>query len=113
MTVNILFICSKNQWRSPTAETIYRQDPRFNVRSAGINSGAKKRINEKALRWADLILVMENKHKKAILARYRNLDLPDIFVLDIPDDYQYMSEELILLIREITEGIMSNWNSFD
>lgn len=111
MTINILFICAKNQWRSPTAETIYRRDSRFNVCSAGINSSARKRINQKDLAWADLVLVMENQHKKAIANRYRDLYLPDIFVLDIPDDYQYMSEELILMIRESTEAIIARWNS--
>ena len=111
LTINILFVCSKNQWRSPTAEAIYREDPRFQVRSAGINSSARRKINEKGLIWADLVLVMENKHKKAILARYRNLDLPDILVLDIPDDYQYMSEELIAIIQETTETIIASWNT--
>ena len=111
MTINILFICAKNQWRSPTAETIYRQDSRFNVRSAGINSSARKRISDRDIAWADLILVMENQHKKAIANRYRDLDLPDIFVLDIPDDYQYMSEELILMIRDSTEEIIAHWNN--
>ena len=87
MPVNLLFVCSRNKWRSPTAEAIYRHDSRVNVRSAGTSSSARRRISEKDLDWADLILVMENKHKKAIANQYRYLDLPLIIVLDIPDDY--------------------------
>ena len=44
--INILFVCSKNKWRSPTAETIYRNDSRLNVRSAGTSASARKTISE-------------------------------------------------------------------
>ena len=108
MPVNLLFVCSRNKWRSPTAEAIYRHDSRVNVRSAGTSSSARRRISEKDLDWADLILVMENKHKKAIANQYRYLDLPPIIVLDIPDDYQYMSHELVKMIQISTEDILSN-----
>ena len=104
--LNILFVCSKNQWRSPTAEAIYRQDTRFNVRSAGTNSSARKRVSERDINWADLILVMENKHKKRITSEYNHLDLPKIIVLDIPDDYQYMDEELISILETSVEDIL-------
>ena len=106
MTLNLLFVCSKNKWRSPTAETIYRQDSRLQVRSAGTSSSAKKRISEKDLNWAEIVLVMENKHKNIITSQYRHLDLPEIIVLDIPDDYQYMSDELIEMIQTSVEGIL-------
>lgn len=111
MTVNLLFVCSQNKWRSPTAETIYRHDSRVNVRSAGTSSSARKRISEKDIHWADLILVMENKHKKAISNLYQCLDSPPIIVLDIPDDYQYMSDELVEMIKISTESILCNWQA--
>lgn len=110
LTANLLFVCSKNKWRSPTAEAIYRNDSRVNVRSAGTSSTARKQICEKDIYWADLILVMENKHRKIIMNQYRNLDLPNIIVLDIPDDYQYMAEELVSMIETSTEAILSSWN---
>ncbi len=106
--LNILFVCSKNRWRSPTAEAIYRNNSRFNVRSAGINTSARKRIAATDINWADLILVMENKHKKRITSEYSYLELPQIIVLDIPDEYQYMDEELISIIKISTENILKN-----
>ncbi|VEP15445.1 conserved hypothetical protein [Hyella patelloides LEGE 07179] len=106
--LNILFVCSKNKWRSPTAETIYRHDIRLNVRSAGTSASAIKRISEKNINWADLILVMENKHKKRIISEYNYLELPQIIVLDIPDDYQYMDRELISIIETSLEDILNN-----
>ena len=105
--LNILFVCSQNKWRSPTAETIFRNDSRFNVRSAGTNSSARKKLSEKNLNWADLICVMENKHKKRILSDYAHLDLVPIFVLDIPDEYQYMDQELISMLKTSIENIIN------
>lgn len=108
LTLNLLFVCSKNKWRSPTAETIYRHDSRVKVRSAGTSSSARKRIAEKDLNWADLVLVMEHKNQKIIYSRYSYLDLPAIIVLDIPDDYQYMSDELIEMLQISIEEILES-----
>lgn len=106
LTLNFLFVCSKNKWRSPTAETIYRNDFRIKVRSAGTSSSSRKRISENDLTWADVVLVMENKHKKIINNQYNYLDLPEIIVLDIPDDYYYMSDELVEMLQISVERVL-------
>ena len=104
---NILFICSRNQWRSPTAEKIYSKDPRVNVRSAGTSPRAKRTVNAKDIAWAELILVMEHKHKDRLKAQYNKLLLhKKVIVLDIPDEYQYMDEELVELIEASVEGYL-------
>jgi len=61
--MNLLFICSRNQWRSPTAETIYKKVQGINARSAGTEPSARTRVSEQLLVWADMIFVMEHKHK--------------------------------------------------
>ena len=48
---------------------------------------ARKRIDDRDSNWADLILVMEHKHKQSIAKQYRYLNLPTIIVQDIPNDY--------------------------
>ena len=98
--INVLFVCSKNQWRSPTAEAVYRDDPRVSVRSRGAARSARQTIHAVDLAWASLVLVMEDKHRHRLLADYpcENKFLP-IQVLHIPDDYQFMDPELIELIR--------------
>jgi len=104
---NLLFICSRNQWRSPTAEKIYSRDPRVNVRSAGTSPRAKRTVNAKDLQWADLIFVMEYKHKDRLKAEYnRVLQYKKIVVLDIPDDYLYMDEELVEVLKVSIEGYL-------
>ena len=101
---NLLFICSRNQWRSPTAEKIYSKDPRVNVRSAGTSPRAKRTLNAKDIAWAELIFVMEHKHKDRLKAQYSKLLLhKKVIVLDIPDAYQYMDEELVELIEASVE----------
>lgn len=107
---NILFICSKNKWRSPTAEKIYKNDNRFNVRSAGVSESSKRKVSFKDIEWADLILVMEQNHKSRIRKTFREIKyLPPIESLDIPDDFQYMDPELIELIKIQTEAILSQF----
>lgn len=98
--MNILFICSRNKWRSPTAEAIFRND-RFNcVRSAGTEPSAIRRINEKDIHWANLIFVMEYKHRDRIMEKFANaIENKKIIVLDIPDEYQFMDPELIEILK--------------
>lgn len=96
---NILFVCGRNQWRSPTAERIYRTDARIAVRSAGISEKSPHRISAADIAWADLILVMEAEYASAIRTQFRRAALPPIKSLDIPDEYGLMDAELIELIR--------------
>jgi predicted protein tyrosine phosphatase len=110
MRPKILFVCGRNLWRSPTAERIYRQDRRIQVRSAGVSGKSPHTISRADLEWADLVLVMENEHKSKIAGLFRDLKLPPIKSLDIPDEYEYMNEELVTLIKSGTEhhiGILS------
>ena len=94
--MNILFVCSRNKWRSATAETIYKNHPVHQVRSAGTEPSARIKINAKLIIWADLIFVMEKKHKQRIAERFHEeIYEKEIITLDIPDDYQYMDEMLI------------------
>ncbi len=57
--MNILFVCSRNKWRSATAETIYKSNQEHNVKSAGTEPSAKVRISAKHILWADIIFVMK------------------------------------------------------
>lgn len=98
--MNILFVCSRNKWRSATAETLYKNHPDHEVRSAGTAPSARIKINAKHIIWADAIFVMEKRHKQIISERFsEEIQEKEIVTLNIPDDYQYMDEALI---EEIT-----------
>lgn len=105
--MNILFVCSRNKWRSATAETIYKNHPDHQVRSAGTEPSARIKISAKLIVWADMIFVMEKKHKQRITERFADeSNEKEIITLEIPDDYQYMDEELIEEIRAKVEGYL-------
>ncbi len=95
----VLFVCAQNRRRSLTAELLFRDDPRVEVRSAGVRPDARRRLGERDLAWADVVFVMEREHKRRILERFVGLDLPPIEVLEIPDDFEFMDEALIEMLR--------------
>jgi len=99
--INVLFVCSRNQWRSPTGEQVWRRDARVNARSAGTSQGARHPVSAADIAWADVILAMEDKHRRRLLSEHREL-LADklLHVLDIPDDYGFMDPELVELLAE-------------
>ena len=105
--MNLLFVCSRNQWRSPTAEEIFKNSQEYQAKSAGTEPSARIKITEKLINWADIIFVMEKKHKQRMAEKFCvEVSNKEIIVLDIPDDYQYMDEELILEIETKVSGYL-------
>jgi predicted protein tyrosine phosphatase len=98
--MNILFVCSKNNRRSRTAETIFKNAENHTVKSAGTSPNARVKLNENHLIWADLVFAMEEKHLQIIRQKFRSNSFNNkIIVLDIPDNYKYMDEDLILTLK--------------
>lgn len=107
---NILVVCGRNKKRSRTAEHIFKNDNRFNIRSAGLSPKSDRKISENDLRWADLIFVMDTGQRARISGLYRHMHLPKIEVLNIPDEYEFMNEELIeILSAGINTAIKTNY----
>lgn len=102
--LNLLFICSRNQWRSPTAEAVYKNVEGVNARSAGTEPAARARVSAKMLEWADIVFVMEQKHKIGLKQLFPEIEPHQLVVLDIPDEYQYMDEELVEMIKDSVDG---------
>ena len=97
---HILFVCGRNQKRSPTAATVFRNSPGVEVRSAGVSEKSHRRVTENDVIWADIILVMETKYQRRIREQFRHLEeLPAIHSLDIPDDYEYMDDSLVAMLE--------------
>jgi predicted protein tyrosine phosphatase len=105
--VNVLFVCSRNQWRSPTAERMYKKHPVIVARSAGTSPNARHRISIGDVRWADVIMVMEDKHRERVVAEFsRQVEHTPIHVLDIPDEYAFMAPELIEVLEQTVEPLL-------
>jgi predicted protein tyrosine phosphatase len=98
--MNILFVCSRNRWRSLTAETLFKDDQRHRVRSAGTAEDARIKVTGKLVIWAELIFVMEKKHKQKLEQKFQHaLEGKQLVVLDIEDNYKYMDKELIEILK--------------
>jgi len=105
---NVLFVCSMNQWRSPTAERIYQKYALLNCRSAGTSQKARRTIGVADLRWADLIIVMEQKHLERLRADFRSeIRHHEIHVLEVEDRYQFMDPELVKELRSVLDPILT------
>jgi predicted protein tyrosine phosphatase len=103
----ILFVCSRNQWRSPTAEAVWRKDARLAVRSAGTSASAKKMLAAADIAWADRIFVMEDKHRAQILAKFGQIARHKrIVVLGIPDEYRFMDPELVADLKALVAAAL-------
>ena len=63
----ILFVCSANIDRSPTAEHIYANQTDLEVKSAGVGCYAQQPVTTELLQWADVVLCMEDEHKNHIV----------------------------------------------
>lgn len=96
----LLFVCSRNLWRSPTAEALLRDHPRYEARSAGSEAGARIKLTAGHVGWADQIFCMEKKHATRLQARFApELGEKPLIVLRIPDDYRFMDPILVDLLR--------------
>jgi protein-tyrosine phosphatase len=105
--MNILFVCSRNRWRSPTAEAIYKASREHTAKSAGTEWSARIKLTAKLINWADIVFAMEKKHKQRMVENFPfETSNKKIVVLDIPDEYQYMDEELIEHIKLSVEAYL-------
>lgn len=109
--MKLLFVCSRIKWRSLTAETIYKKKFGLDVKSAGTEVSARIKLNSKIIEWADLIFVMEKKHKQRMQENFAMETAgKKIIILDIPDEYQYMDEDLIEELKSKVDNYIVLYN---
>jgi predicted protein tyrosine phosphatase len=100
-TVNVLFVCSANRLRSPTAEQVFSTWPGVETDSAGISSGADVLLSSEQVDWADVIFVMEKTHRNKLARQFRShLKGKRVICLDIPDDYEFMDPVLVRMLEQ-------------
>jgi len=98
--MNVLFICSANRLRSPTAEQVFANWPGVETDSAGLSNDATTVLSPEQLDWATIVFVMEKTHRNKLSKRFkRHLGGKRVICLDIPDDYAFMDPVLIRLLE--------------
>lgn len=109
MVKHVLFICSQNRLRSPTAEQIFATRSDIEVDSAGTNHDAIDPITPELLRWADLTIVMEPTHREKLQKRFRaSLNGKRVICLGIRDDYAFMDPALIQLLNTKVPALLGS-----
>jgi len=107
----VLFVCTANIDRSPTAEDLLKNVEGFEVQSAGVWFNARRRISKELIDWADIIFVMEDFHKEVIMTLKPDAD-KKIVVLNIPDIYLRNDPELINILKvKLAEFLKIDWKS--
>jgi len=108
-SINVLFVCTMNKWRSPTAEKMYAKHQFINTRSCGTSQKARRTISAVDIKWADVIFVMEDKHQQKLRSRFPGeMTYTEIHVLDIPDEYHFMDPELIQCVHDAVDELLAD-----
>ena len=82
--------------RSPTAEQVFASWPGVETDSAGLHSSAKVLLSREQIAWADLIVVMEQRHRTQLSKGYRaHLKGKRVVCIDVPDKFAFMDPTLV------------------
>ena len=100
---NLLFICSMNLNRSPTAEELFKN--KYETKSAGIDKYCRNRVDKDLLEWSDVVFVMEDWMETELKKRFPDeYEKKKVVSLDIHDYYYRNDPALIkILKREISK----------
>lgn len=98
MVKKVLFVCSGNVDRSPTAEALLKDKEGLEVKSAGTCSSARTLVSKELVKWADMIFVMEEHHKEA-LQRIDGEAERKTIVLNIEDIYLKNDPALVKILK--------------
>lgn len=97
---HVLFICSQNRLRSPTAEQVFADHPGIECASAGLNHDAENPVTRELVEWAELVFVMEKTHRNRLSSKFGpHLGSKRVVCLDIPDNYAFMDPALVRLLK--------------
>jgi predicted protein tyrosine phosphatase len=97
----LLFVCSRNRLRSPTAEQVFANYPGVETASAGLAPDAEDVLTADHFEGVDIVFVMEPAHRARLNRQYgRLLKGRKLICLDIPDRYGFMQPELVALLEQ-------------
>lgn len=96
----VLFLCSRHRLRSPTAAAVFGARPDIEVDSAGLADDAETPLDVEQVIWAELIVVMEDRHLRLLKRRFGpRLSGKRVVSVGIPDRYDFMQPELVALLE--------------
>ena len=103
----LLFVCSANRLRSPTAEMVARRHGLVADSVGTMQDLAIVALREDHLRWATHVICMESEHAEIVREFQARIGLPadnpGLSVWHIPDDFDFMDERLQRMIENRLE----------
>jgi predicted protein tyrosine phosphatase len=105
--MNILAVCGKGKKRSKTAEFLFRNNNEIRVRAVGLSENSLRKVTINDIEWAEVILVMEQKHKSRLVGLFTGAKFSRIEVAEIEDRYEYMDPELCEILLKKIEGLIT------
>jgi predicted protein tyrosine phosphatase len=113
--MRVLFVCSRNRRRSPTAELIFSTYDGIEALSAGVSPDAKNPISADLIEWTDVVFAMENAHRSKLQQRFGSLlRSKHIIVLGIEDNHEYMDEDLVHALKlKVAPHLRNSTNTSD
>jgi predicted protein tyrosine phosphatase len=108
--LRVLFICSRNRRRSPTAEAVFRGREGLETASAGLAPDSEEIVTPETLAWADLIFVLEKDHRARLQRRFAaHIRHAGVVCLDIPDRYGFTDAALIRRLEARVCPVLHGW----
>lgn len=96
-----LFICGKARSRSPTAAQVFARWESVSTDFGGISNDASDALSADQLDWAEQIFVMEQRHAKRLVEKFRAVMRGKrVINLGVRDNYTFMQPELVDLLIE-------------
>ena len=106
----ILFVCSANVDRSPTAERLLKGIPGHEAKSAGTLESAKNHVSRELLDWADVVFAMEERHKRVLVDIHPTvvekivvLGIQDVYLRDDPELKEALKRGILEHLPELCE----------
>lgn len=86
--------------RSPTAKQVFASWEGVDTDSAGLHPSAAVVLSPEQIKWADVIIVMEPRHRTQLSKNYRkHLKGKRVICIDVPDKYRFMDPALVSLLE--------------
>ena len=102
-TKKVLTVCSAGLLRSATLQNFLIKEYGYNVRNCGTEeSYALISISEALVKWADEIVFVNLDNYYTVKRQLEELGISNdkIFILDIPDQYEFNNPQLLDIIKE-------------
>ncbi len=114
---HLLFVCTANLNRSPTAKSLFKNNKKYEAKSAGIHPLSENPITKQAIKWADIIFVMDeknDKHKTFLLREFPEAAEKKIIILGVPDIYTKNNPQLIKILKKKLRKLLSGkWTKLE